>query len=62
MVALDLLHCDGQDLMYSPLVERKQRLRAILPKDCQSILYCDIEAAGEDLFALACKKRRNRMR
>ena len=30
-VAFDLLHCDGQDLTYSPLIERKQRLRAILP-------------------------------
>ena len=31
-VAFDLLHCDGQDLTYSPLIERKQRLRAILPQ------------------------------
>ena len=55
-VAFDLLHCDGQDLTYSPLAERKQRLRAILPKSSQSVLFCDhIEAAGEELFALACK-------
>jgi bifunctional non-homologous end joining protein LigD len=56
-VAFDLLHCDGQDLRYSPLVERKQRLRSILPKNSQSVLFCDyIEADGEKLFALACKK------
>ena len=56
-VAFDLLHCDGQDLTYSPLVERKHRLRAILPEDSQSVLFCDhIEAAGEaPLCALACK-------
>jgi bifunctional non-homologous end joining protein LigD len=56
-VAFDLLQCDGLDLTYSPLVERKQRLRAILPKNSQSVLFCDhIEAAGEELFALACKR------
>jgi ATP-dependent DNA ligase len=39
------------------LVEREHRLRAILPKDGQSVLYCDhIEATGEELFALACKR------
>jgi len=55
-VAFDLLHCDGQSLTYSPLVERKQRLRTILPKNSQSVLFCDhIEEAGEELFALACK-------
>ena len=33
--------------------ERKQRLRAIVPK---SVLFCHhIEAAGEELFALACR-------
>src|SRR5215469_3429713 len=56
-VAFDLLHCDGQDLTYSPLVERKQRLRAILPQNSHSVLYCGhVEAAGEELFALACKR------
>lgn len=55
--AFDLLHWDGQDLNYSPLVERKHRLRAILPKRSQSMLFCDhIEAAGDELFALARKK------
>jgi bifunctional non-homologous end joining protein LigD len=57
-VAFDLLHCDGQDLTYSPLVERKHRLRAILPKNSQSVLFCDhIEANWERLlFRLACKR------
>jgi ATP-dependent DNA ligase len=56
-VAFDLLHCAGEDLTYSPLVERKQRLRAIVLKNSQSVLFCDhIEAAWEELFALACKR------
>ena len=46
-VAFDLLHCDGQDLKYTPLIERKLRLRAILPKNSHSVVFCDhIEAAG----------------
>jgi bifunctional non-homologous end joining protein LigD len=56
-VAFDLLHCDGQDLTYRPLIERKQRLRAVLPRKSQSVLYCDhIERAGEKLFALAWRR------
>jgi ATP-dependent DNA ligase len=31
-VAFDLLRCNGQDLRYSPLIERKHKLRSILPK------------------------------
>jgi bifunctional non-homologous end joining protein LigD len=55
-VAFDLLHCDGQDLKYSPLIERKQKLRAVLPSDSRSVLFCDhIEAYGEALFKLACE-------
>src|ERR1051326_1767403 len=30
-VAFDLLWCDGQDLRYSSLTERKHRLRSIVP-------------------------------
>ena len=54
---LDLLHCDGQGLTYSPLVERNHRLRSILPKDSQSVLFSDyVEAAGEKSLPLACKR------
>jgi bifunctional non-homologous end joining protein LigD len=53
--AFDLLWCDGQDLRYSPLIERKQKLRAILPRDNERVIYCDhVEANGEQLFQLAC--------
>jgi len=46
------VYLDGdQDVTYSPLIERKQRLRAILPKDRQSVQFCDhIEADGEKLL------------
>ncbi len=55
-VAFDLLHCDGQDLKYSPLIERKQRLRAVLPKESNGVLFCDhVEHHGESLFRLACE-------
>lgn len=30
-VAFDLIWCDGQDLCYAPLTERKHKLRTILP-------------------------------
>jgi bifunctional non-homologous end joining protein LigD len=55
-VAFDLLRCDGQALKYSPLIERKQKLRAVLPSESHRILFCDhVEHAGEELFKLACE-------
>jgi hypothetical protein len=55
-VAFDLLWCDGQDLRYSPLTERKQRLRSILPKDSERLMYCDhVERDGEDLSRVTCE-------
>ena len=54
-VAFDLLWHDGQDLRYSPLTERKHKLRSILSANSERILYCDhIESDGENLFRLAC--------
>jgi len=44
------------DLRYSPLTERKHRLRSILPKDSERVLYCDyVEHDGESLYRLACE-------
>lgn len=55
-VAFDLLWCDGQDLRYSPLIERKHKLRSILRQEHERIVYCDhVEATGEELFQLACE-------
>jgi bifunctional non-homologous end joining protein LigD len=54
-MAFDLLWCDGQDLRYSALTERKQRLRSILPPSSEHVLYCDhVERDGDSLFRLAC--------
>ena len=54
-VAFDLLWYDGQDLRYSPLTERKQKLRSILPTNSERIMFCDhVEHDGESLFGLAC--------
>src|SRR5579864_1800109 len=54
-VAFDLLFCDGQDLRSSPLTERKQKLRTILPTGGERVLYCDhVAGDGERLFQLAC--------
>lgn len=55
-VAFDLLFCDGQDLRYAPLTERKHKLRSILPTGSDRLLYCDhVEGDGEALYQLACK-------
>lgn len=55
-VAFDLLWYNGQDLRYSPLTERKQKLRSILPANSECIMFCDhVERDGEGLFRLACE-------
>jgi bifunctional non-homologous end joining protein LigD len=54
--AFDVLWVDGEDLHYMPLIERKWRLRSLLPRDGTHLLYCDhIEHDGEKLFRLACE-------
>jgi ATP-dependent DNA ligase len=47
---------NGEDLRYLPLVERKLRLHAVVPKHGERLLYCDhIDGDGEGLFRLACE-------
>ncbi len=47
---------NGEDLRYLPLVDRKLRLAAVVPKRSERLLYCDhVEADGEALFRLACE-------
>jgi bifunctional non-homologous end joining protein LigD len=54
--AFDLLSFNGEDLRYLPLEERKHKLRAILPRHGNRLLYSDhIELAGEEFFHLACE-------
>jgi bifunctional non-homologous end joining protein LigD len=47
---------NGEDLRYLPLIDRKLRLHAVVPKRGERLLYCDhIDAEGEGLFRLACE-------
>jgi bifunctional non-homologous end joining protein LigD len=47
---------NGEDLRYLPLVNRKLRLHAVVPKSGERLLYCDhLDADGEGLFRLACE-------
>jgi bifunctional non-homologous end joining protein LigD len=47
---------NGEDLRYLPLIDRKLRLHAVVPKRGERLLYCDhIDADGEGLFRLACQ-------
>lgn len=55
-VAFDLLFCDGHDLRYAPLTERKHKLRSIVTKQSERLWYCDhLEHDGEGLFRLVCQ-------
>lgn len=55
--AFDILwHEDTGDLRHLPLIERKLRLRALVPKDAERLLYCDhAERDGQELYRLACE-------
>lgn len=47
---------NGEDLRYLPLTDRKLRLRAMMPRRGERLLYCDhIESDGHGLFRLACE-------
>ena len=53
--AFDLLELDGEDLTALPLLERKERLRAILPEGSEQLRYSDhIRGSGEKLLANFC--------
>jgi bifunctional non-homologous end joining protein LigD len=47
---------NGEDLRYLPLIDRKLRLHALVPKRGERLLYCDhINVDGDGLFRLACE-------
>jgi hypothetical protein len=47
---------NGEDVHYLPLIDRKLRLRRVVPKRGERLLYCDhIYGDGEGLFRLACE-------
>ncbi|HYH00331.1 MAG TPA: hypothetical protein VD837_14455, partial [Terriglobales bacterium] len=46
----------GEDTRYLPLSDRKLRLRSVVPRSGERLLYCDhVEGDGEGLFRLACE-------
>jgi bifunctional non-homologous end joining protein LigD len=45
-----------EDTRYLPLIDRKLRLRRVMPKRAERLLFCDhIETDGEALFRLVCE-------
>jgi bifunctional non-homologous end joining protein LigD len=53
--AFDLLELDGEDLTDLPLLDRKARLKKIIPKTAKHIRYSDhIEGSGEKLLQSFC--------
>jgi len=52
--AFDLLWCEGRDLRFDALHERKRQLKALI-RSKELLLYCDhVEEHGERLFNFAC--------
>jgi bifunctional non-homologous end joining protein LigD len=48
---------NGEDVRYRPLSDRKLRLRRVVPKDSERLLFCDhVDEHGEALFGLACER------
>ena len=56
-VTFDALAIDGEDLRARPLVERKRRLRRIMPRVESRLLYLDhVDGRGVDLFREVCHR------
>ena len=52
-----MLQINGQDLTGLPLVERKRRLRDIMPAvECRVLFLDGMAAQGRDLFRVACER------
>ena len=55
MIEMRRFH-NGEDTRYLPLTDRKQRLRTVVPKRGERLLYCDhVDGDGEGLFRLVCE-------
>lgn len=55
--AFDLLAVDGEDLRGKPFIERKGRLRQVMPKVQSRLLYVDhLEWRGCGLYRAACER------
>jgi bifunctional non-homologous end joining protein LigD len=52
--AFDILQCDGQDQRFLQLVDRKQKLKTVMPRHGESLLHVDhLVRDGEILFSFA---------
>jgi len=55
--AFDLLWLDGEDLRELPLLERKRRLRRLVPRQPSALLYVEhVSRRGADLFRVVCDR------
>ena len=55
--AFDVLSIEGEDLRDRPLIERKRRLRAMMPRiDCRLLYVDDVRRRGTALFNAACRR------
>jgi bifunctional non-homologous end joining protein LigD len=55
--AFDLLAVNGEDLRDRPLIERKRRLKAIMPRIESRLLYVDhVREQGTALFTAVCER------
>lgn len=55
-MAFDILWTNGEDLRRLPLIDRKLRLRSLMPIGTGRFLYSDhAEGDGQGLFRLACE-------
>ena len=55
--AFDVLSVEGEDVTRRPLLERKRRLRRLLPTIDSRLLYLEhLEQRGCDLFRAACER------
>ena len=51
----DLLYLDGEDLRQKPLLERKQRLKALIEKAPRFLFADHLEAEPEEIYAHGCR-------
>jgi len=60
--AFDLLWLNGQDLRSKPLLERKKRLRRLVPRNDSHLLYVEHleEGDGRRFFELVCEQESRR--
>jgi len=56
-MAFDALQIDGEDLRNRPLLERKRRLKPLVPRVETRFLYLDhVERRGIELFQAVCRE------